>query len=397
MPRTKKQSGTERPLDISEIRRGMDHSDVEVGPEILSELASCLYHASVKAEHLGTTDTTLKRWRAPNPKGQRVEVSILVLAMFAVNLRPERWDTLKPADCKKLSNQWEHLSRQPGANQIRTRSFELEFRDAESPVWRGISSTAQEYLKKGKENHKDDADGTSYVPFDCSGKKPLYESILDRVTDGRIAPNTPIQLNTVAVDIWKERGESVYYADVRHALDYLVARGDVRLTEANTYEVIELSDNEWKTVMEYRKVIEPLNIRILFHLENRKHSLHMLEEARGLVKEMEAAFSDNNIGSFFGADIKFHCCLAGRCRFQHELIKTVLSFIRRAGTRLRKPEMMREILNDHHDILKALAPYEDKQFTDEVYRKMHLPALEQSAISAMIDHLQRALELFTRS
>lgn len=356
----------------------------------LADLRACLDHLRVGAKDMDISPGTLKKWEYPDPAGEMVEIRSLLTAMFVTCIHPEKWG-LSESDARHLGELWDDFVADHKIEKFDTNhDLVLEFRDHTSDRWKRIQERAQEYLKEGQNRHRKDDDNL-HPPSRYAGEKPLWEAILGQVTTGSLRPGSTIGIKKLRDDLESSSGRNVKTSDVCSALQELVKRGDVVRKSQVIYQVKELSKCEWDQIVDFRMYLEPLNIKYLFQ-EDGEVIQAVMQNLSAWMDVMKQAMDEGDVAEFFFADIKFHCSLAGSSDFRHALVRTPLPFLRRAGARLRRAEILMQIYQDHKKIFDILWPMAQENTMDETRREQIL----KDAMAAMTEHLQHARDLFEK-
>lgn len=395
VPRQKRTETRPVHIQASEIREVIGSNanrECHVSAGFLAQLTACLKHLSIEPESIGVSAAALKKWHFPNPDGESVRTSTLLAAMLGLDVSPERWATLgllSETDSDRLSAYWDRLVQTYHGRKLPpNHDLKLQIGDSGSELWAEIKAEAELFLMEGRAKH--DARTRPLIVEPINAAKPLWEEILDFITEGTLKKDEAIPIGSLTSRLSARLKQSVPMRNVLRSLEELERRRHVIRVKQEVFKVEELSDADWEQIIDFRKYLEPLNIKWLL-TQDRSFVPDVLHNVKDWLHEMQRAFDDRQVAEFFFADIKFHCALAGSSSFRHTLMQATLPFIRRAGPRLNSSQAMKKLLEDHKAIVDALAPFEDLSFNPP---ELDRDRLIERAGSVMQAHLHNALELF---
>ncbi len=130
----------------------------------------------------------------------------------------------------------------------------------------------------------------------------IYESIKSMILRGELKGGDRIPEETLANEFGVSR------TPIREAIRRLDEYGIVKLIPRSYAEVVTMSDKEAKDVIQVRRELEILSIKLLVE----KASKNDLKELKRLSNACKKEFQNNNTPKIFEADSLFHLAMAFR-------------------------------------------------------------------------------------
>ncbi|MBI3465708.1 MAG: FCD domain-containing protein [Planctomycetes bacterium] len=360
----------------------------ELDRECISLLDACLDHERVTAKQLGVAPDTLERISLLKT---RIELGTLCRVFIRLGIEPG--DLIRHKLNEHLAHELvslresililvEVIEYDPASPLARAA------REPESPLWRQIVERATNAMRGV-------LPPADHPPPDISTLEPVPSNsvpglILKLVTASALKPGERIVKEHVRVLLKDKFGVLVNLDEIYLALRLLTMHGYVVSNNDVTYSVRELTPDEWREVIEYRKSIESLNVQRL--LVCNEECVSAVAELRARCQQMESALANNDVADFIHADIKFHCELAGWSRVRHRIMRAVLPSVRHVGARLGRPDIMAQLLRDHQAILESVSVYNEGNV---ILAPEQLVEFQRRATEAICRHLDNALKWFT--
>ncbi|HYF52198.1 MAG TPA: GntR family transcriptional regulator [Planctomycetota bacterium] len=194
-------------------------------------------------------------------------------------------------------------------------------------------------------------------------KEQVYRKLKTLLTTGQLDPAVYYSANQFAERLGVSR------TPAREALLQLEAEGFLIAEDNRGFRVKEFSEKEARDFFEMRRLMETYAISRLCETLSDEH----LQQLRDSFKRMKGACERRDVAELIASDEAFHLVIVSGTDnlFLKSLIRNIRDFIAVFGRRMVEDDArMDEVVEEHEQILKALAARDKSKAADAMARHL---------------------------